>query len=85
MGRRNQLSNFEEKKKSFWNNIPPGKCDPYQGGAIKGKSQTIKKAKTGGGSPPYLGPITLNNPWSILKKNPGTGILLLRSLVCFVC
>ena len=28
--RRNQLSNFEEKKKdSFWNNIPPGQCDPY--------------------------------------------------------
>ena len=26
--RRNQLSNFE-KKDSFWNNIPPGTCDPY--------------------------------------------------------
>ena len=38
------------------------------GGTIKGKSQKMKKAKTGGGSPPYLGPITLNNPWSILKK-----------------
>ena len=34
-----------------------------EGGAIKGKSQKIKKAKTGGGSPPYLGPITLNK-WS---------------------
>ena len=28
--RRKQLSNFKEKKKdSFWNNIPPGTCDPY--------------------------------------------------------
>ena len=26
--RRYQLSNFE-KKDSFWNNIPPGTCDPY--------------------------------------------------------
>ena len=26
---RNQVSNFERKKYIFWNNIPPGKFDPY--------------------------------------------------------
>ena len=28
----------------------------------------MKISKTGRGSPPNLRPITLNNPWSILKK-----------------
>ena len=27
---RNRVSNFE-KKDIFWNNIPPGKLDPYMG------------------------------------------------------
>ena len=41
----------------------------------------MKIPKMGEGSPPYLRPITLNNPWSILKKKPGTAILLLCVLV----
>ena len=51
------------------------------GGRIKGKSEKMKKTKTGGGSPANLRPITLNNPCSILKKKNGTGILLLHVLV----
>ena len=46
---------------------------------IKGNSE--KMTKMWGGSPANLRPITLNNTCSILKKNPGTAILLLRVLV----